>query len=117
MITIDTKQYKKDSSTASSVTYNGPANTLSNKDTLDLSRVMPKKGGGTDGVGRPIAVFRRTTVTNSETGAKGINLLRLEGSLAVGTAAADIDELLDDAIAYLGTAEGRAHFKALTIEH
>lgn len=114
-LTINAKNYRNDASEPNSQLYCGPAHTLSSKDTAKLKRVLPIKGGGTDGVARPGVVLNRTSTINATTGQKADNSLRLEGSFAVGTPEADIDAMCADLAAWIVTADAKKLFKQLQV--
>jgi len=99
-ITISTKTYKAARTTPDAVTYTGPGNTLSIKDTIELKRVYPKPVTGFAGVARP-AYKQVRTVTLADGITKADAIYNQSGSFPVGMTDADIAIMLADAASYL----------------
>jgi hypothetical protein len=97
-LTISTKTYNSDRVTPDAVTYVGPSNTLTTKDSIQLSRVYPKPVTGFLGVARPGAKIVRTVVTNATTGETRDAIVNLSGSIPVGIAPADLASMIADAV-------------------
>lgn len=117
-ILIDTASFTLDSAAPNMVKYVGPGHTFSAVNALDLSRVYPKAGkNGDRGVARPDARFEQTVVVNAVTGETRQAILRLSGSLPVGITEADILALVLRCQKFLETAEGKAVFTKLDINH
>lgn len=96
-IVINTKTYTADAATsANSIPYLGPLQTLSVKDRLDISRVPPKANGVYSGNARARVKLTRTCVL---TGAKTISadaLIDTNMSIPVGTSSTDVDVMIAD---------------------
>jgi hypothetical protein len=113
---LNTRTYNTDRVQPDSVSYAGPANSLTTKDTLEFKRVYPKPVTGFAGVARPQAKLTKTvTVTNGSVSESHDAIITISGSLPVGMAAADVDGLLADMASLLGSADGKSLFKALDI--
>lgn len=97
-LTLSTKTYNSDRVTPDAVTYVGPANTLTVKDSVQYSRVYPKPVAGFLGVARPGIKFVRTVVTNATTGETRDAILTIGGSIPVGIPSADLASLIADAV-------------------
>jgi len=102
-ITVNTKAYNADvPSTPNSVPYNGPAQTLTTTDKIDLSRTAPKPTALFSGVARSrVRIARTLTLTNALT-PTGLLTFDLAMNVPVGTAGADVDAALSDLAAGLG---------------
>lgn len=104
-ITINTKAYNADAATSpNSVPYNGPLQTISIKDRLELARTPPKANVTYSGNARARAKMTRT---NTLTGAKTTSadaIVDLNVSVPVGSSDANVDTLLDDFAAFAGSA-------------
>lgn len=95
-IVLSTKSYVQDRVTPDSVTYTGPANTFTVKDSVDVKRVQPKATKDFRGVSRPQYKIVRTVTLDDLT--KKDAILTIAGSLPVGMADADINSLIADAV-------------------
>lgn len=94
-ITLNTLAYDQDSfATPNRVQYTGPSHTFSIKDTLSLSRVLPKPVNGFAGVAR--AEAKRTKTVTLADGTKADAIVTVSCSFPVGMAQADADALRDD---------------------
>lgn len=109
-LTVSTKTYAKARSLPDSIQYNGPANTLSVKDSIEYKRVYPKPTKDFAGVGRPTAKITRTNALGVD------SMLQVTGSIAVGTTPTEITALVADLISLVGLASFLSLCKDLTIE-
>lgn len=110
-LTVNAKTYTADSFAAGSVSYNGPAKTSSVKDNILLRRTDPKPTATDSGVAHTLCKLTRT---NTLTGAKTPTwdmIVKIEVSVPVGSASADIDAALNDLGAFLGSATFKTHVK------
>lgn len=104
-LTINAKTYTADAATsANSIPYNGPLMSISVKDRLDLGRVAPKVTSLFSGTARARAKMTRTLALTGAKTTVGDSILDLNASIPVGTAGADIDTLVADYAAYVGSA-------------
>lgn len=116
MATINTRTYNQDAITENSIRYAGPAHTFSQNDLVQTARVYPRVGRNGDlGVARPEVKLTKSVVVNATTGERKDMILRLNGSIPVGTAAADIDAGLADLGAIAVSTDGKDLFKKLDI--
>lgn len=97
------------------VSYVGPANTISVKDILSLSRTFPKPVSDNRGVGKPYVKRTKTVVVNPTTGETKDLIVYFGGSVPVGTSDAEIDAVLADYAAWVNTADAKSLFKSLDI--
>ncbi|UUW21154.1 MAG: hypothetical protein [Sanya solspi-like virus 4] len=114
-LTINTRSYVQDRVNPDSVSYAGPANTLTIVDTFQMARVYPKPNGTFKGVAKPSAKLTKTLVINSTTGETGNAIVTLSASLPVGVASADVDTLLADIASFCTSADAKSLFKTLDI--
>lgn len=114
-LTINTRSYNLDRQQPDSNGYAGPAHSLTNTDTMVLSRVYPKPNGNFRGVAKPTAKLTKTVVVNSTSGETANCIITLSASLPVGMSAADIDVLLADVGSFVASNDGKALFKTLDI--
>lgn len=113
-LTINTKTFNRDGGgQAESALYAGPLHSITVSDLVEFKRVKPKAGGGTLGVARPTLRREKSAIINAATGETAKNLLRCDGSFHVGTTDADIEGMMADMAAWLGTTEAKAFFKTL----
>lgn len=98
--------------TTDSVTYAGPAHTLSSKDTLELRAIDPKPAKGFPGVARPSAKLTETQAIGTTTSDL---ILNLTGSIPVGTSVEAIEAKLADMAAFCASQEARDLFVKLDI--
>jgi hypothetical protein len=113
-IVVDSQSYVRDVATsANSVPYIGPANTVSTVDQLAMSRIAPKPTSTFSGVSRCEGKLTRTCVlTNAKTPTwEAIGKSNI--TFPVGMSGADQDEFLDDFALFVASAE----FKALAKTH
>lgn len=93
-LTVSTKTYSQDRIAPDVISYTGPANTLSNKDVIELKRVYPKPVKDFAGVARPsIKTVRTCTLAD---GSLVDAILLTSGSLPVGVSDADLSSLIAD---------------------
>jgi len=98
-INLSTKTYDANRTLPDSVTYVGPANTLSNIDIVELKRVYPKAGTGTvKGVARPTHRIARDVVVNAVTGETATAYFNGALSLPVGITDAAVAALIADIV-------------------
>lgn len=110
-LTVNAKTYTADSFAANSVSYNGPGKTSSVKDNIILRRTDPKPTATDSGVAHTLAKLTRTsTLTGAKTPTWDA-ILKIEVSVPVGMAAADIDSLLNDMGSFLSSASFKTHVK------
>lgn len=104
-LSINTKTYTADSFDKNRVIYAGPSNTVTVKDTFNLSRVAPKPTKDFAGVARSSGKLTRTlTVTNGGVSSAADGIVDFQTSIPVGAAAADIDAFLNDLGAFIASA-------------
>lgn len=94
-LTISTKTYNQDRIAPDAITYTGPANTLSIKDTIELKRVYPKPVKGFPGVARPSIKTVKTVLLADGVTYADVNLVTT-GSLPVGISDADAASIIAD---------------------
>lgn len=115
-LTVNAKTFSADSFGANSVTYSGPAHTITLKDDIRLARVAPKPVNGFAGVARSSGKLSRTlTVTNGGVSSAADAILEISTSIPVGAAAVDIDAVLNDMGAFLASATYKTIVKNGTI--
>lgn len=116
-LTVSAKTYNQDSFSKDNVGYTGPAHTVSVEDTVKLSRTAPKPTATLSGVGHTLAKLTRTlTLTGALTPTwKGI--VKIDVSVPVGAASADIDSMLNDFGAFLASASFKDHVKSQKITY
>lgn len=111
-LTVSTKSYTEYRTNPDAIAYAGPANTMNSKDTIEFKRVFPKPTATFAGVGRPtVKVVRSVTIGSSVVDM----ILNISGSIPVGTAQADIEALLADAVSLLGSQPAEDLFDSLVI--
>lgn len=103
-LTINAKTYNADSVGPNLVAYAGPAQTASVKDKFSLGRTAAKPTPVFSGVVRSDGKLTRTLTLTGALTTVGDAILEIKTSIPVGTAAADIDSLLNDAGAFLASA-------------
>lgn len=107
--TINAKVFSADGSTANSVLYAGPAQTLSVKDNLKLARTAPKPTSVFSGVARTqIKQTRTLTLTGALTPTHE-GIIDCTVSIPVGFTGADVDSLVND----FAAAVAHANFKTI----
>lgn len=116
-LTVNAKTFNVDVYGASSVSYNGPANTVSTKDTAKLVRTNAKASDTFSGVARTQAKFTRTLALTGAKTALGDAIVDINIQVPVGFAAADMDSLLNDAGSFLSSASAKTLAKNLQITY
>lgn len=114
-LTINTKTFTADKIGTDSVTYNGPAHTLSALDDFQLKRVAPKATANFSGVARHTSKLSRTVPLTAALTPTGSLIGDLGLSIPVGTSSADIDTFLNDLGSWVSSASCKASVKALQI--
>jgi len=104
-LTVNAKTFTQDNVVNNGVTYAGPANTVTSKDLLALRRVAPKPTSVFSGVGRTSAKLTRTQTLTGALTPFGDMIIEMSVSCPVGAADADVEAALDDAAAFLGSAD------------
>lgn len=116
-LTFNTKTYTADVFNANSVSYNGPANTLSVKDILRLSRTAPKPTGLYSGNGRfEVKLSRTHTLTGSLT-PTGDSITTVSFSGPVGMSDSDANAVSNDLGALIAGADFKSMIKQLKISY
>jgi len=110
-LTVNAKSFSADTIAANSVGYNGPAHTVSVKDDIRLSRVLPKPTTTFSGVGRTSAKLTRTLTLTGALTTTWDAICDVQITIPVGAASADIDAVLNDMGAFLSSASGKTHVK------
>lgn len=114
-LTVNAKTYTPDSFGLNSVGYVGPANTVSTKDTIRLSRVAPKPVTTSSGVARAsISLTRTLTLTGAVEPARDTSV-KIDVTIPVGAASADIDALSNDMGAWFATTAAKNLLKTALI--
>lgn len=112
---INTRTYNLDRyNSPDSVTYAAPTSTPAQKDVATLSRTYPKSGGSVQ-VSKPYFKMTKSVVVNATTGERKDLIIFLGGSVPVGTASTDVDDVLADIAAFAASADAKALFKSLDI--
>lgn len=114
-LTINTRTYNQDRVLPDSVSYTGPANTITSIDKMVLSRAYPKASGTFKGVAKPLAKMTKTVVVNPTTGETRDMIAYIGGSIPVGTPPADVDGVLADLASWVNTTPSKDLFKSLDI--
>lgn len=112
---INTRTYSIDRTQPDSVSYTGPANTITLKDKFEMKRVYPKPAGLFLGVAKPNAKLTQTVTVNAVSGAVADAIINIGGSIPVGMTSAAVDAMLADAAAFLASNDAKALFKSLDI--
>lgn len=116
-LTFNTKTYNADSYAGNRVGYVGALKTVSIKDDLSLSRSAPSPTANFSGVGKTMARLTRTLALTGAATLTGDAICKIEVSVPVGFASADIDALLNDMGALLSGADFKAHVKTQKINY
>jgi len=114
-LTINAKTFTPDSFGVTAVGYIGPAHTVSLKDDVRLSRVLPKPTVTFSGVGRTSAKLTRTSTLTGALTPNWDAILDIQVTVPVGMASADVDALLNDMGAFLSSASFKTHVKGQQI--
>jgi hypothetical protein len=102
--TVNAKTYSADAIQKDAVGYVGPANTLSVKDQLRMSRVAPKPTSLFSGVARVEAKLTRTLALTGALTPTHDGIFAIPISIPVGAAPADVDAMCTDMSVFVGTA-------------
>jgi hypothetical protein len=114
-LTVNAKTYNADRVQADAVGYAGPANTLTIKDQMKLSRVTPKPTPIFSGVARVEAKLTRTVaLTGALTPSHDI-IFGVPISVPVGAASADVDTACNDMGAFIASAAFKTFVKSQMI--
>jgi hypothetical protein len=116
-LTVNAKTYTADSFGTTKVGYVGSLHTVSVKDDIQLSRVVPKPTTTFSGVGRTSAKLTRTSTLTGALTPTWDAILEISVTTPVGMASADIDALLNDMGAFLASATYKTHVKGQTISY
>lgn len=114
-LTVNAKTYTADAFAATSVGYIGTAHTVSVKDDIRLSRVVPKPTSTFSGVGRTSAKITRTLTLTGALTPTWDAILDIQVTMPVGAASGDVDTLLNDFGAFLASASFKTHVKGQQI--
>jgi hypothetical protein len=114
-LTINAKTYTADSFQSAAVGYIGSVHTVSVKDDVRLSRVVPKPTSTFSGVGRTSAKLTRTLTLTGALTTTWDGILDIQVTIPVGAASADIDSMLNDMGAFLASASFKTHVKGQQI--
>jgi len=117
-LTVNAKTFGADRIGPDSVTYFGPAHTMSSKDDILLARVLPKPTTLFSGVARTTAKLTRTlTLDGTALTPTAPAIVEISVSVPVGSVAADIDSLLNDMGSYLSSATAKLVVKNQAINY
>jgi hypothetical protein len=92
-LTVNAKTFTGDSYSANAVVYVGPAHTLTVKDDLRVSRVLPKPTSVFSGVARQSFKLTRTHTLTCALSTVADSISEMSFSVPVGTAGADVDTI------------------------
>lgn len=99
-LTINAQTYTGDTARSpDSFRYNGPANTFSSKDYVDVWRKAPISNGSSEGKGR--SFLRLTRTLTDGTDAVGDAILKVELSVPVGAARTQLEKVITDVGTFL----------------
>lgn len=117
-LTINTRSYNADLATSSNLQpYNGPANTITVKDRLELGRTYPKPTKTFSGVARArVKQVKTLNLTNALT-TTGELISDHSVSVPVGTAPADIDTFCADQASWWANAAAKTLLKQLVLTY
>lgn len=116
-LVFNAKTYTADSFNGNNVSYIGAAKTVTIKDDLRLARTAPKATSVYSGNGRTEAKLTRTHTLTGALTPSGDSIARLEFSLPVGVASADVDAICADLAALVGSADFKTHLKTQKINY
>lgn len=108
-LTFNTKTYTADAFNANSVSYAGPANTLSVKDLLRVARTAAKPTATYSGNGRVEVKLTRTHTLSGALTPTGDSISTFSYSGPIGISDADADAISND----LGALVASADFKSM----
>jgi len=103
-LTVNAKTYTADSLAANSIGYAGPAHTFSLSDYIRIGRTAPKPTTQISGVGRVTSNLNRTVPLTGALTTTGALTVKIEVSVPVGFAGADVDSALNDMGSHLASA-------------
>jgi hypothetical protein len=116
-LTVNAKAFTANQFNNTAVGYFGPAKTVTVKDDIKLGYTVAKSTDAFSGLSRSSAKLTRThTLTGAKT-TSGDAILSIEVAVPVGSAAADIDALLNDMGSYLSSASCKTHVKNAQISY
>lgn len=110
-LTVNAKSYTADSYGNNVVGYVGPSHTVSVKDDLRVSRVLPKPTSVFSGVARQSFKLTRTHTLTGALSTSADSISEFSTSLPVGTPAADIDTICADLGAFIASAAFKTMLK------
>lgn len=110
-LSINAKTYTANSFQPQAVQYNGPGKSASVKDDAILRYLSPKPTSVFSGVSRVYFTLTRTVSLTGALTPTGDMSVKIEVMVPVGTAAADIDTILNDTGAHLASATYKTHVK------
>jgi hypothetical protein len=116
-LTVNAATYNGDSYQKDSVTYIGPAKTVSVKDDVKLARTAPKPTITFSGVGRTQFKLTRTLALTGALTPTWDAIVTVDVSVPVGFTAANIDTMLNDAGAFVSSASFKTHVKSQQIAY
>jgi hypothetical protein len=102
-LTVNAKTYTADSFGLNAVGYVGPANTVTTKDTIRLSRVAQKPVSTSSGVARAGVNLTRTLTLTGAIEPSRDSSFSLNVTIPIGAAAADLDAISNDMGAWIAT--------------
>ena len=114
-LTVNAKTFTANSYGPTAVVYLGPAHTVSLKDDIRMSLVVPKPTSTFSGVGRTSAKLSRTSTLIGALTPTWDAILDIQCTIPVGMASADVDALLNDMGAFLSSATFKTHVKGQQI--
>lgn len=116
-LTVNAKTFAPDAYSKDSVVYAGPANTVSVKDTIKLARTAPKPSSTFSGAARTQAKFVRTLTLTGALTPTSEGIIDTQCQVPVGFTAADVDSLVNDYAAYVGSAAFKTLLKNQLINY
>jgi hypothetical protein len=116
-LVFNAKTYTADSFSTNNVGYIGAAKTVSVADDLRLARTAAKPTATYSGSGRTEAKLTRTHTLTGAVSVTGNSIARLEFSLPVGIASADVDAICADLSALVASADFKTHLKTQKINY
>nr|URG15829.1 MAG: coat protein [Leviviridae sp.] len=102
-LTINTKPFNLDTVSANGTLYVGPAHSFSSKDVLGLGRQPIKSSATFSGMSRGNAKLTRSHALTGAVTEKGDSFVAAEFGIALGTADADVEALVEDFAAYVSS--------------
>jgi len=114
-LTVNAKSYTGDGYSANAVAYVGPAHTITVKDDLRVTRVLPKPTSVFSGVARQSFKLTRTHTLTGALTTLGDSISEMSFSVPVGTPTADIDTICADLGAFIASAAFKTMVKTQVI--